>query len=45
MFAAIVFIMQNGEHLKQEGFGKIVHLADQLNRSGKKKYPRSQIKV
>ncbi|SRR5260221_11536168 len=45
MFAAIVHIMQNGEHLKREGFGKIVQLADQLNRSGKKKYQRSQIKV
>src|ERR1041384_671376 len=45
MFAALVFIMQNGQDLKQEGFCKIVHLADQLNRSDKKKYPRSQIKV
>ena len=45
MFAAIVSLMHNGEHLKREGFGKIVQLAEQLNKSGKKRYVRSQIKV
>ena len=45
MFAAIVGLMNNGEHLKREGFEKVVQLADRLNKSGKKRYVRSQIKV
>jgi hypothetical protein len=45
MFAAIVQLMQSGDHLQEEGFAKIVQLAERLNKSGKKKYVRGQIKV
>ncbi len=44
-FAAIVQLMYKREHLDEEGFATVVHLAEQLNKSGKKKYVRSQIKV
>ena len=45
MFAAIVQLMYKREHLEEEGFAQVVQLAEQLNKSGKKKYVRSQIKV
>lgn len=44
-FAAIVRLMHSGEHLKSEGFAKIVQLAVSLNGSSKKKYARQEIKV
>ncbi len=45
MFSKIVQIMHKREHLKPEGFEKIVQLADRVNEFGKKKYARRQIKV
>jgi hypothetical protein len=45
MFAAIVRLMHRGEHLKREGFEKVVQLAERLNANSKKKYARRQIKV
>jgi len=38
-------LMYGGKHLDEEGFAKVVQLAERLNASGKKKYVRSQIKV
>ena len=45
VFADIVRLMYGGKHLDEEGFAKVVQLAERLNASGKKKYVRSQIKV
>jgi hypothetical protein len=45
MFATIAKMMNRGEHLKREGFEKIVQLAERLNANSKKKYARRQIKV
>lgn len=45
MFAAIVKLMNSGEHLNARGFRKIVRLAERLNPFSKKKYARHQIKV
>lgn len=42
-FAAIVRLMHAGEHLRAEGFARIVELAGSLNASGKKRYMRRDI--
>jgi hypothetical protein len=44
-FTSIVQTMHEGSHLTEEGFEKVVKVAQQLNASSKKKYPRWQIKV
>ena len=44
-FAEICRMMNRGEHLTKEGFNRIVQMSAQINISGKKKYPRSKIKV
>ncbi len=43
--ADICRMMKRGEHLTKEGFTKITRLADDMNASGKKRYPRTEIKV
>ena len=43
VFAAIVRLMHDGEHLKPEGFAKIVEMAAKLNVSSKKRYARMDI--
>jgi hypothetical protein len=45
MFSEIVQLMHNRKHLESEGFKKVVHVSERLNRDGKKKYARRQIKV
>lgn len=44
-FVDICRMMKRGEHLTKEGFTKITRLADDMNASGKKRYPRTEIKV
>ena len=44
-FAEICRMMFRKEHLKPAGFAKIVELSSRLNASGRKRYPRSEIKV
>jgi len=44
-FATICRMMNKGEHLKKEGFRKIVDLAFQINSSGKRRYSRGEIKI
>ena len=44
-FAAICEMMNRGEHLTAAGFNRIAAMADEINRNGKKKYPRIEIKV
>jgi len=44
-FAEICSMMERKDHLRKEGFFRIVKLSEGLNSSGKKKYPRSEIKV
>ena len=41
--AAIVQLMQRGEHPSSEGFARTVKLAEGLNSAGKKRYERSAI--
>ena len=45
VFAEICAMMSRGEHLTATGFSQIAVLAGEINRSGKKKYPRVEIKV
>jgi hypothetical protein len=45
MFSQIVRLMHDREHLKTEGFKKVVQASERLNTGGKKKYVRRQIKV
>ncbi len=45
MFAGICEMMGRGEHLTAEGFNRIAAMASEINRNGKKKYPRVEIKV
>lgn len=42
-FAQIVQIMHMGEHLRPEGFTRVLELARLLNMNGKKKYGRNDI--
>ena len=44
-FAEICRMMNRGEHLTKEGFNRVVQMSARINISGKKKYPRSKIKV
>ena len=44
-FADICEMMQIKEHLTKEGFQKILKLASEINRSGKKKFLREEIKI
>ena len=44
-FAKICEMMSRGEHLKREGFQRIATLASGMNPTGKKRYPRVEIKV
>lgn len=44
-FAAICEMMGRGEHPTTEGFTRIAAMASEINRNGKKKYPRIEIKV
>jgi hypothetical protein len=43
VFAAIVQMMHNGEHLEERGFERTVQLASTLNVLSKKRYVRSEI--
>ncbi len=45
IFAEICRMMSRKEHLMPKGFNKIAELASEMNTSGKKKYPRTKIKV
>ena len=45
LFADISEQMGRGEHLTTDGFVKIAAMASKINRTGKKKYPRIEIKV
>ena len=43
--AAICEMMSRGEHLTDNGFNRIATMAAEINSTGKKKYPRVEIKV
>ena len=45
IFSEICNRMYNKEHLKKQGFKKIVHIAVALNPSSRKKFPRAKIKI
>ena len=45
VFAEICGMMGRGEHLGRKGFDRIATLASSINPSGKKRYPRIEIKV
>jgi len=45
IFAEICEMMSRGEHLTAAGLREIVGIAGEINRNGKKKYPRIEIKV
>ena len=45
IFAEICEMMSRGEHLMREGFERITMLASSMNLTGKKRYPRIEIKV
>ena len=45
IFAEICNKVNKQEHLKENGFGEIVQLALALNPSGRKKFPRKEIKI
>ena len=44
-FAEICKMMRAKEHLNKDGFQKILFLASEINRSGKKKFLRDEIKI
>jgi len=44
-FADICRMMQAKRHLTKEGLQVILNLASEVNRSGKKKFPRKEIKI
>ncbi len=45
VFAEICRRMYRGEHRTREGFQTILSLAQRLNASSRKRYPRAEIKV
>lgn len=45
VFAEVCEMMHRREHLTVAGFQRIVRLAGRINQTGKKKYPRIEIKV
>lgn len=45
VFAGICEMMNRGEHRTRVGFNQIVALASEMNPTGRKKYPRIEIKV
>ena len=45
VFAEVCERMNRGEHLTIDGFALIAEIASGINRTGKKKYPRIEIKV
>ena len=45
VFADVCEMMGRGEHLTVDGFSQIVVMASEINPTGKKKYPRVEIKV
>lgn len=45
VFASICEMMNRAEHLTTAGFSQIAAMAGEINRTGKKKYPRVEIKV
>ena len=45
IFAEICKMMYSQDHLKRDGFEKIVNLSCQLNISGSKRIPRNKIKI
>ncbi len=44
-FADVCRMMSAREHLTREGFQKILRIAGEINRSGKKKFLREEIKI
>ena len=45
IFTVICEMMNRGEHLAEAGFKRIATMAAEINSTGKKKYPRIEIKV
>src|SRR3972149_2168299 len=45
IFAEVCAMMSRGEHLSAAGFDRIREMASTINKAGKKKYPRVEIKV
>ena len=44
-FAQICRLMSDRQHLREEGFSQIVHLASEMNSSGIRKYSWDEIKI
>ncbi len=45
MFAEVCEMMSRGEHLTAGGVDRIREIASKINKAGKKKYPRVEMKV
>ena len=45
IFAKVCGMIERGEHLTRSGFNRIAVMAAKINPTGKKKYPRIEIKV
>ena len=45
IFKEICFLLLGKEHLTRNGFNQVRNLSEQMNASGKKRYPRNKIKI